>query len=149
MPRVIPDTSCLILLKKIGALELLIDLYSEVLVTEVVLKEYQDPLPISHSIIPLQNPEFFTLLCHQIDPGEASVIALASQEKDCLMILDDLKGRKVASILKLDFTGTLGLLVKAKRSGFIPEIKPFVNKLIDSGIRISPLVLEEIEKDYP
>ena len=74
----------MILLKKIGALELLIDLYSEVLVTEVVLKEYQDPLPISHSIIPLQNPEFFTLLCHQIDPGEASVIALASQEKDCL-----------------------------------------------------------------
>lgn len=65
------------------------------------------------------------------------------------MILDDLKGRKVASILKLDFTGTLGLLVKAKRSGFTPEIKPFVNKLIDSGIRISPLVLKEIEKHYP
>jgi len=149
VPRVIPDTSCLILLKKIGALELLIDLYSEVLVTEVVLKEYKHPLPISHSKISLQDPKFFTLLCHQIDPGEASVIALASQEKDCLMILDDLKGRKVASILKLEFTGTLGLLVKAKRSGFISEIKPFVKKLIKSGIRVSPFVLAEIEKDYP
>lgn len=149
MPKVIPDTSCLILLKKIGALELLIDLYSEVLVTEVVLKEYQGVLPIPHTEISLQNPKFFTLLCQQIDPGEAPVIALASQEKDCLMILDDLKGRKVASILKLDFTGTLGLLVKAKRYGLIPRIKPLFDRLIESGIRISPLVLAEIEKDYP
>jgi predicted nucleic acid-binding protein len=63
--------------------------------------------------------------------------------------LDDLKGRKVASALNLSFTGTLGLLVKAKRSGLISEIKPYVSKLIESGIRISSQVLTEIEKDYP
>lgn len=149
MPKVIPDTSCLILLKKIGALELLNSLYDEILITEIVLKEFQEELPISHSKIKIENTEFYSLLCQQIDPGEASVIVHASRSKECLMILDDLKGRKVAAALNLNFTGTLGLLVKAKRSGVIPEIKPLVLKLIESDIRISPQVLAEIERDYP
>jgi predicted nucleic acid-binding protein len=119
------------------------------LITEIVLKEFQEELRITYTKIILENTEFYSILCQQIDPGEASVIALASQEKECLMILDDLKGRKVASALNLNFTGTLGLLVKAKRSGLVSEIKPFINKLIESGIRISSQVLAEIEKDYP
>lgn len=124
-------------------------LYDEILITEIVLNEFQEELRITYTKIILENTEFYALLCQQIDPGEASVIALAFQKKECLMILDDLKGRKVASALNLNFTGTLGLLVKAKRSGLISEIKPFVSKLIESGIRISSQVLAEIEKDYP
>ena len=149
MPKVIPDTSCLILLKKIAALELLSSLYKEILITEIVQKEFQEKLSIPHSKIKIKNSDFYSLLCQQIDPGEASVITLASQSPGCLMILDDLKGRKVAAALNLNFTGTLGLLVKAKRSGLIAEIKPFVSRLIESGIRVSPQVLAEIEKDYP
>ena len=78
MPRVIPDTSFLILLKKIGGLELLNNLYDEILVTEIVLKEFQEELKIAHNKITLINTEFYSILCQQIDPGEASVIALAS-----------------------------------------------------------------------
>lgn len=149
MLRVIPDTSCLILLKKIGAVELLSQLYDEVLITDIVLDEFKESLPASYKVIPLQNRDFFTLLCKQLDPGEASVICLGTNESDSLMVLDDLKGRKVATALGLNFTGTLGLLVKAKRNGLISQIEPYVEKLIAAGIRISPLVLSEIKKDYP
>jgi predicted nucleic acid-binding protein len=46
MPNVIvSDTSCLILLSKIGELELLERLYGEIIITEVVKSEFIDPLP--------------------------------------------------------------------------------------------------------
>lgn len=149
MRRVIPDTSCLILLKKIGALELLSQLYDEILITETVLEEFKESLPNSFKVVPFKDRDFFSILCQQLDPGEASVISLAGETSDFLMVLDDLKGRKIAAALDLNFTGTLGLIIKAKRIGLITKIEPYVEKLIAAGIRISPQVLTEIKKDYP
>ena len=84
-----------------------------------------------------------------MDPGEASVICMASNQPHYLIIIDDLKGRKVANALGLNFTGTLGVLVKAKRNGLIEKLEPYVEKLLQVGIRISSQVLAEIKKDYP
>lgn len=149
MRRVIPDTSCLILLKKIGALELLSQLYDEILISEIVLEEFKESLPDSFKVVPFKDRVFFSILCQQLDPGEASVISLAGETSDFLMVLDDLKGRKIAAALDLNFTGTLGLIIKAKRIGLITKIEPYVEKLIAAGIRISPQVLTEIKKNYP
>lgn len=55
----------------------------------------------------------------------------------------------MAASFGLSVTGTLGILVKAKRNGLIPILEPLVEKLIHVGIRISPEVLEVIRKDYP
>lgn len=149
MPKVIPDTSCLILLRKIGALNLLDQLYDEVLITETVLREFKEPVSIPYKLAKIENTDFFKLLSLQLDPGEASVICMASDQQDFLMILDDLKGRKVANTLGLNFTGTLGVLVKAKRNGLIEKLEPYVERLLQVGIRISSQVLNEVKKDYP
>lgn len=149
MPKVIPDTSCLILLRKIGALNLLDQLFDEVLITETVLCEFNEPVSIPYKLAKIENKDFFKLVSLQLDPGEASVICMASDQQDYLMVLDDLKGRKVANALGLNFTGTLGVLVKAKRNGLIEKLEPYVEKLIQDGIRISNQVLDEIKKDYP
>ncbi|MFC3416976.1 DUF3368 domain-containing protein [Algoriphagus hitonicola] len=149
MPNVIPDTSCLILLNKIGALNLLQTLYGQVYITEVVLKEYNKVLPEEFVIVSPQDKKLYSDLRDILDPGESSVICFGKENPDFLSVLDDLKGRKVAAKLNLKFTGTLGVLVKAKRMGVIPELKPFVKKLIKAGIRISPSVIYEMGKDYP
>lgn len=149
MPKVIPDTSCLILLRKIGALNLLDQLFDEVMITETVLWEFNEPVSIPHKLAKIENKDFFKLVSLQLDPGEASVICMATDQQDYLMVLDDLKGRKVANELGLNFTGTLGVLVKTKRNGLIKELEPYVEKLIKGGIRISNQVLDEIKKDYP
>ena len=62
MPKVIPDTSCLILLRKIGALNLLIQLYDEVLITETVLKEFNEPVSKPYKMVMIENSDFFKLL---------------------------------------------------------------------------------------
>ncbi len=55
------------------------------------------------------------LLELQIDKGESSSIALALETPHSILILDDFKARKVAMLLELQFTGTIGVIVKAKR----------------------------------
>lgn len=77
-----------------------------------------------------------------LDKGEASAISLAFEFEKVLLILDDLKGRKEAVRLGFRITGTLGVLVRARSMGIIPELRPHIEKLLASGFRISAQVLE-------
>lgn len=74
------------------------------------------------------NKTYQRILEASLDLGEASAIALAIEEKDSLLIIDELKGRKFAEQLGLNFTGTLGLLILAKQKGILASIKPALLK---------------------
>lgn len=144
MPKiVIADTSCFIVLQKLDLLTLLKQLYSEVITTPEVAEEYGEALP-SWVLIQSSGNQFIKEYESILDPGEASAMALAQTIPDSILILDDLQARKVAQKLALNFTGTLGLLAKAKTSGLIPSIKPVLLKLKSIKFRISPEVEEDI-----
>lgn len=143
---VIADTSCLIALSKIEAIDLLEKLYQEVYITEEIAKEFGDKLPNWIKIERVRNQRYQQLLDLYLDPGEASAIAFALDLKNVLLILDDLKGRKEAERLGLTFTGTLGILFKAKKQGFVEELKPFIENLKIVGFRISKNIEDEILK---
>jgi len=103
---IISDTSCLILLEKIGELDLLQKLYKNILVTQIIANEYGKFLPVW---IQIENPKdlrHLILLETSLDKGEASAIALAMEKEQCLLIIDDLKGRKLAKKLGVAITGT-------------------------------------------
>jgi hypothetical protein len=53
------------------------------------------------------------------------------------VILDERLGRLHAEALKLTFTGTLGILLRAKLEGRIPRIEPFLERLGRLGFRLS------------
>mgnify|MGYP001217069077 CR=1 FL=1 len=73
----------------------------------------------------------------QIDKGESSAIALALETPDSTLILDDIKARKIADRLGLSFTGTIGIIIKAKLNGIIPAIKPILAKIKQTDFRLS------------
>ncbi len=73
----------------------------------------------------------------QIDKGESSAIALALETPDCTVILDDFKARKIADKLGLAYTGTIGVIIKAKLIGTIPSIKPLLEKIKETDFRLS------------
>lgn len=56
---------------------------------------------------------------------------------DCLLILDDLRARKVATSLGLAFTGTLGVVAAAKRQGIIAAARPVFEQLRATDFRLS------------
>lgn len=74
----------------------------------------------------------------QIDKGESSAIALALESPACTLILDDYKARKIAQNLGLNYTGTIGIIIKAKIENIIPSVKPLLEKMKQTNFRISP-----------
>lgn len=62
---------------------------------------------------------------------------MALETPDCTIILDDYKARKIADQLGLRFTGTIGVIVKAKLKGVIPSIKPLLSKIRATDFRLS------------
>jgi predicted nucleic acid-binding protein len=138
MPRtIISDTSCFIILTKVGELELLHKVYGQVTTTIDIANEYGEKLPEWVEIKDTKDKYRQQLLEMQIDKGESSAITLALETPDSTLILDDYKARKIAEQLGLSFTGTIGVIIKSKLLGIIPSIKPLLDKIRQTDFRIS------------
>jgi predicted nucleic acid-binding protein len=75
----------------------------------------------------------------RLDPGEAAVLALAlaPSQGETEVILDDLAARRCAATLGLRVRGTLSFLLVAKAEGRIPAVRPVLETLHQSGMRLS------------
>src|SRR2546422_355108 len=118
---IISDTSCLIsiTLDKIDQLGILKKLFQTILITALIAKEFGQHLPAFIEIVNPSETNYQKILQMNIDEGEASAIALALECKDPLIIIDDIKGRKIAEELGFMITGTLGVLIEGKKQGHI------------------------------
>ena len=138
MPKIIiSDTSCFIILSKIGEIDILQKVYGNVVTTLDILIEYGEVLPEWVEVLTVNDKYRQQLLEMQIDKGESSAIALALETPDCTIILDDYKARKIANQLGINVTGTIGVIIKAKLNGIIPSIKPLLEKIKASNFRLS------------
>ncbi len=138
---VLADTSCLILLRKIEELHLLHLLFNEIIITQEVANEYRYDLPKWVCIQSKQKKQY--PLESILDRGEASSIAKAIDINADLIIIDELKARKVAKELGLKVTGTLGLFIMAKNKKLISSIKPLIEKIKKTNFRISERLVSE------
>jgi uncharacterized protein len=75
------------------------------------------------------NEPLLQALLHQLDEGEAEVIALAVEHPGCLALLDESDGRRVASSLGVERTGAIGLLLRAKGEGRISSLRAELDKI--------------------
>lgn len=138
---VIADTSCLILLDKIGQFDLLKLLFTRVTVTGEIVDESGEALPDWFTIRAAERTSLHHAL--DLDIGEASAIALALELDSVLLVLDDFKARKVAEKAGLDFTGTLGLFLKAKERQIISSVRPLLDKIQQTNFRYSQKVFDD------
>ncbi len=134
---IISDTSCLILLDKIGELEILSKLFGTIITTTEVASEFGQLLPSWIEIKQPSDKNYQSIIEASVDKGEASAIALAIELDDCLLIIDDLKGRKFANQLGLTIIGTIGIIVDAKLAGIITSVKPILTKIKLTNFRIT------------
>ena len=142
--KVFVDTSTLIILSKINQLELLRLLYGNVYITLEVKLEFRLPIP---DWIIEKYPDYDSDFNFGIGKGEASILNLAIRNNNSFLIIDELKARKVASNLNLKFTGAIGILIIAKRHGYIHEIKPILDSIMKTNFRISKELYIQILKN--
>jgi predicted nucleic acid-binding protein len=133
---IISDTSCLIAFANIGRFELLHDLCCTVIVTPEVAVEYKDPLPEWIQITKVRDSSKTKSLNAFLGIGESSVIALALETENALIILDDKKARGYAQSLGLNIIGILGLLIQAYKQGLIDDIDEALAALRATGFRL-------------
>ena len=143
--KVYVDTSALIILNKIDALGLLNKIYGNVIITNYIQLELNEFLPSWIIIEPAYNFEQSFLKNFNLGPGESSII-MNALEYNGFLIIDDLKARKIATTLSLRFTGSVGILITAKRLGFIHSVKYYLEKIQTTNFRISDaLIIKALE----
>ena len=57
--------------------------------------------------------------------------------------MDDFKARKIAEGLGLNITGTLGVLIEAKRKGLITNLKAVLEGLAKTNFRITDELIQQ------
>jgi predicted nucleic acid-binding protein len=145
---IISDTSCLIALSKINQLEILRNLYSQIIITKEVFTEYCSPLPDWIMIFEVKNTQKRAELEERLDKGEASSIALALEIENSTLIIDEIKGRKIAQSLNIDIIGTIGVILLAEKKGLIKDVLEVLFRLVNKGFRLSDKLIDSIINKY-
>jgi predicted nucleic acid-binding protein len=82
-----------------------------------------------------------------LDVGESSALALAYETRNCTVILDELKARKTAAKMNIKMTGTIGLILIAKKQNKITSAKSIYDKIMTTDFRISDKIITEALKE--
>ncbi len=155
MPEItIVDTSSLFYFHRVGLFELFKKLYGHITVPEAVKNELFEGQTQGEDVPQLEKypwveirsvsmPRYLQLIS-DLGPGESEVLALATNHPSALVVLDDKLARRIANMQEFRLTGTAGILLRAKRRGLVPELKPVIKKLLDLDFRLKPELLKEI-----
>jgi hypothetical protein len=124
----VSNSSCLIALDSVGYLGILEGLYGRIEVPEAVASEFGSALPSWVEVLAVSNRSLVQSLAIELGPGEAEAIALAQARAAIRLILDDKKARRIAGRLGLPVTGTLAVLLRAKRQGLLPTVRDVASR---------------------
>lgn len=81
----------------------------------------------------MSNRTLVEALSNELDIGEAEAIALAVEVQAEQILMDERRGRLVATRLNLRPTGILGILVEAKNRGLVAKVKPLLDALVNEA----------------
>lgn len=154
MPGSITNTSPLLYLGRIGALGWLDQLFGSVWVPSAVLRELDegralgfevpdtDNLSWLETVDPKSTPsEWLTL---DLGAGELAAMALALENPQRILLLDDALARRTARAAGLTTWGTLRVLLEAKKARLVPSVSPLVDLLAASGMWMSPDIRKRV-----
>jgi predicted nucleic acid-binding protein len=147
------NASPLIALGRVGQLELLGRLCDRVLIPDRVIAEVargkrKDP----SAPATLQWAERFAtrdvdvldfVAGWDLGAGESQVISLCHRVEGMRAVLDDGEARRCAATLAIPMIGTLGVLLQAKKRGFILEARPVAESLLRNGLYFDQSLMDQ------
>ena len=155
MPK--PDTivintgPVLALIAGLGNLDLLNSLYTKVIVPLEVCEEVLAGGSTGFGVPEFNKADFLIkldkpstiqpYLRNSLDLGESSVIQTALDKEIETVGIDEALGRRIARLNGLKLTGSLGIIIRAKKEGYPLLLQEVVNRMISQGIRLSDQVI--------
>ena len=158
--KVVVNATPLIALASINQLKLLQQLFDEVIVPNAVYQEVVIGGAKRTGAVELKQADWIQIqavtvnspldsLLLGLDAGELEVILLGLAIKPDWVIIDERLGRRVAQGVGLPVKGTVGILLAGFYAGYLSksEIEDSVQQLVNSGIRLSPQLINWIERE--
>lgn len=154
--KVVCNTSPITNLAAIAQLDLLYQLYVEILIPQAVYDELtalQNPVPGTVEVQTLSwirvqrvaNQSQVVEFRQTVDAGEAEALALALEVSAERVLIDDAAGRAIALELGLTITGVLGVLLMAKQRQLIAAVRPLMDALIaQAGFWVSEELYQRV-----
>lgn len=152
----IADTGPLIAFAKIKHLDLLHVLFEQVRIPTIVYKELMAKIGEESREIDKALDEFILIskeipeikkiepVIQDLGQGERKVIELAHAfDKSVLLLMDDKLGREAAKQLSLNVTGSIGILLKAKKEGRISNVTDLLRLMRKKGYWFSDEIIRE------
>lgn len=144
--KVVSNSSPLIVLYNCGQLEILPQLFGQVLIPEAVYQETvhntknrrQSEAVAQCSFIrvhPIPPQPFST--SHKLDRGEMEAIILAASLQAEYLLLDDKRAQKEAQLQGITFIPTFAVLLKAAQQGIITDFEAILTELQRKNIFLS------------
>ena len=142
MPKVVSNTTPILSFIKLNRMDILEKIYKEIIIPEAVYQELEEGknkyyIDILNNnwikILKVRNKNLIKELEKNLDRGEAEAIALSIEISADLLLLDEKIGRKIAKEKGLKISGTIGVLLKAKKIGILKGVKLLINELIKKG----------------
>lgn len=134
-----------------GDLSLLEKLYQRVLVPFEVCQEIESGGATAFGVKTFKQADFLLkqssplyivqFLKNSLDLGEASVIQLALNENIPRVCIDEAVGRRVARLNDLYLTGSIGVLIRAKKTGLDFSMQEAIDRMHSKGIYLSQQVV--------
>jgi predicted nucleic acid-binding protein len=153
-PDAILNTSPLLYLHRANALSLLSVVFGSCWTTAHVLAELAQggrqglmvPTVSDLAHVTIRDSDHLPdeWLALDLGRGEVSVMALALQHRNRVVVLDDLLARRMAAAAGLEVWGTLRILLEGKKCGAVSSIGPVLRLLRDSGMWISEEIYRRI-----
>jgi uncharacterized protein len=147
---VVADSSPLIYLSRVGALDLLPVLFDDVVVPRAVWDEVVLRRPSAPDVNSLLQARWIRVVDVDLpnvdlglDSGETAAILLAQTIHADWLLIDERVGRRVAEARGIAVRGTLGVLVQARQRGALPALLPVLEALVAEGFRIAPALIRE------
>jgi predicted nucleic acid-binding protein len=144
--RFVVNASPVIFLTQIGSLSLLNKFADEVAVPASVRDEVLAGAARHDGFTPIQLPEWLVVLpdlpvpvevaAWDLGAGESQVLTHVSGQED-EAVLDDLQARRCARALGILTTGTLGIVLRAKRARLVPAARPLIEELLRKGLYLA------------
>ena len=154
MPQAISNTSPLLYLHRINGLGWLQQLFGEIWVPEAVVEELNEGARRGFDVPDVEDSDWlkvvnpshtpFEWLALDLGAGEVAAMALALENPERVIILDDALARRTAQAAGLTVWGTLRVLLEAKAIGLIETVKPALDQLDRAGLWMSAEIRQRI-----
>jgi predicted nucleic acid-binding protein len=140
-------------LAKVGLVDLLSQFGVPVVIPEAAVQEILAYGPGDPAVGALAQSPWLTTVdpgpiapavaASKLGAGESAVLTHALANPGSGVILDDQAARNCAASLNIPHQGTLGVVIRAKRSGQILAARPVVERLRQEGMHLSDQLMNQ------